>query len=406
MALISYDVTLLIAEHVDMESLLPFMLSCKANYQLIRGHERSIVKAKIANKAHDPTLLSPLGALLSSPAPRQAGLSRNILEPVSFAVAKELESRERQINRLFSSSPPSPCGQPLMHAIRQLPLFQNLPPHQMDRLIDGFKDACTVADHIADCAALLHPQQQPPKQQPKWAAEHEIHLTRQSHIHALPPIRLAFLTLLTSLLGMEYAQTLHTPPDSDPFHWERVTAFKETFLRHGTGVVCALLCPPPSSAEGTPSSPSSSSSSSRSGAGHAHGHDARGGESARRYYRSQVDAVLAELLEYERGHWASARPAEEEQEEGDARPVEDGLHMTMLRAFRVPEEVEEEEDQPPPEDVAEEEGGEDVDGGWLFKIDVLDYDAGDADGNSMPPRVVIKPDAREAMVLRWVQGGC
>jgi hypothetical protein len=115
--------------------------------------------------------------------------------------------------------------------------------------------------------------------------------------------------------------------------------------------------------------------------------------------------VLAELLEYERGHWASARPAEEEQEEGDARPVSDGLHMTMLRAFRVPEEVEEEGDQPPPEDVEEEEE-EDVDGGWLFKIDVLDYDAGDADGTSIPPRAVIKPDAREAMVLRWVQGGC
>jgi hypothetical protein len=50
------------------------------------------------------------------------------------------------------------------------------------------------------------------------------------------------------------------------------------------------------------------------------------------------------------------------------------------------------------------EEGEDVDGSWLFKIDVLEYDAGDADGNSVP-RVVVKPDAREAMVLKWVQEG-
>jgi hypothetical protein len=189
---------------------------------------------------------------------------------------------------------------------------------------------------------------------------------------------------------MQYAQTLHSP-NSDPFPWERVTAFKETFLRHGTVVVCALLCP---FQEADTSPPARSGDAGAAVDAH-HGH---GGESAASYYRSQVDGVLAELLEYERGHWASSRPGEEQ--EGDARPVSDGLHMTMLRAFQVPEEVEEEVDQP----AEDGEEDEDVDGSWLFKIDVLDYDAGDADGNSVP-RVVVKPDAREAMVLKWVQEG-
>jgi hypothetical protein len=389
MALISYDVTLLIAEHVDMEFLLPFMLGCKANYQLISGHERSIVKAKIAHKAHDPALFSPLGALLSSFPPRQPGLDREVLQPMSFAVAKELESRERQINRLFSSRSLSPCGRPLMQAIRRLPLFQNLPPSQIDRLIDGFKDACTVADRIADCAALIHLDQNPESNHPKenkWLVEHEIHFARQSYIRSLPPLRLAFLTLLTSLLGMQYAQKLHSPgSESDPFEWERVTAFKETFLRHGTVVVCALLCPSEAEAEATDTSSSSS-------------HHARS-ESAR-YYSSQVDVVLKELLEYERGNWASSRPAEEDGD--DARLVLDGLHMTMLRVFQVPEESAEEVDQDP-ENV--EEVDDDEDGHWLFKIDVVGYDAEDVDAN-LTPRVLIKPDAREALVLKWVQEAC
>src|SRR5690349_10639139 len=82
MALINYDVTLLIAEHLDMDSMVSLMATCRTNYQLIRGHERSIVKAKIAKLAHDPMLRPPLGALLSSSAPRQPGLDREVLSPL------------------------------------------------------------------------------------------------------------------------------------------------------------------------------------------------------------------------------------------------------------------------------------------------------------------------------------
>ncbi|KAK4156585.1 hypothetical protein C8A00DRAFT_30550 [Chaetomidium leptoderma] len=384
MALINCDITVLIAEHVDMNSMAPFMLSSKANYQLIRGHERSIVKAKIAKMVHDPMLRPPLGALLSSSALRQPGLDRKVLEPVSFAVAKELESREGRINSLFSSKSTSPCGQPLMEAINRLAIFQDLPPNHMERLIDGFKDACRVADRIADCAAVVHLEPKPETgglRDEGWAVEHEVHLARQRYIRSLPPIRLAFLTLLASLTGMEYAQELQSL-DSDPFQWERVTAFKETFLRHGTVVICALLCP--SEAEATDTA---------GGFGACRSPHARS-ESARYYYTSQVDVVLMELLEYERGRWGSSGFLEHD---GNVRPIADSLHMTMLQAFQGFPEAEEVNQLP--EDV---EAEEDADAGWLFSINVLDYDTDNANDDPLP-RISIKPDPREALILKWIR---
>ncbi|KAH6851198.1 hypothetical protein B0I37DRAFT_373440 [Chaetomium sp. MPI-CAGE-AT-0009] len=396
MALISYDLTVLIAEHVDMDSMAPFMLSSKANYQLIRGHERSIVKAKLGRMVRDPMLRPPLGALLSSSSiprgPGLEGLGRRVLDPLSFAVANELELRERRINSLFDSKSTNFRGQSLMETINRLSLFQNLPPSRMHRLMDGFKDACRVADRIADCAAAVHLEQKPDTNHLKnkrWIIDHEIHLARQRYIRSLPPIRLAFLTLLSSLMGMEYAQQLQSP-HSDPFQWERVTAFKETFLRHGTVVLCALLCPPPQTeATETPASRQTGSCAiCRHGSTSPRAQSEPAG-----YYTAQVAAVLMELLAYEGGHWGFLRPAEHD---GEARPIPDGLHMTMLQAFQCPKEeeaAEEEED--------EEEQEEDVDGDWLFNIAVLDDDTEADDGPSPLPQ--IKPDPREAVILKWIK---
>ncbi|KAL2126068.1 hypothetical protein VTI74DRAFT_1829 [Chaetomium olivicolor] len=386
MALISYDVTVLIAEHVDMDSMASLMFSSKTNYQLIKAHERSIVKAKIAKMVHDPMLRPPLGALLSSLAQGQSGLDRKVLEPVSFAVVKELESRERQINSLFSSRSTSPCGQPLMEVINRLAIFRNLPPNQMERLIDGFKDACTVADRIADCAAFAHLKQEAKTGLLKdlgWAAEHEVHLARQRYIRSLPPIRLAFLALLASLAGMKYAQVLQSP-GADPFQWERVTAFKETFLRHGTVVICALLCP--SDAEDTDTSSSVRTDN------FAACHSRRARSESAQYYKSQVASVLMELLEYEGGQWGSSRPAEHD---GNARPIPDSLHMTMLQAFQGCEEAKEVDEIP--EDVKQ-----DADGDWWFNSNALDYDTDNVDDNASP-LMSIKLDPRDALVLKWIK---
>lgn len=384
MALISYDVTVLIAEHVDMDSMVSFMLSSKTNYRLIKGHERSIVKAKIAKMVQDPMLRPPLGALLSSAAP---SLVRKALEPVSFAVAKELESRERRITSIFSPRSTSPCGQPLLDTISRLALFQTLPPAQMEHLIDGFKDACRVADRIADCAAFVRLEQKSQTGHLKdggWIVEHEVHLARQTYIRSLPPIRLAFLTLLAGLMGMICARELQSP-DSDPFHWERVTAFKEAFLRHGSVLICALLCP--SDAEGTDMFTSTRTD------GFAAYHSPHARSESARYYASEVAVVFAELLEYEGGHRGPSPPSGHD---GNAKVIPDSLHMTMLQAFQSLEEVEVDQ----PREYVEEE--EDVDGDWLFSIDVLDYDIDNADDNPSPP-MAIQLDAREALILRWVE---
>ncbi|KAK4131650.1 hypothetical protein BT67DRAFT_444452 [Trichocladium antarcticum] len=359
MALLTYDLTVLIAESVDMDSMAAFMLSSKTNYQLIRGHERSIVKAKIAKMAHghDPTLRTPRGALLSSAPPRPPGLDRAALEPGSFAVARELESRARQTNRL--------CGPPLVDAVRGLPLFQHLPPRHMERLIGGLRDACAVADRIADCAAVAHHTD-------------DVHLARQQHIRSLSPLRLAFLALLASLVGTQYEQQQQqqqlqsresdSDSDSDRFQRERVTAFKETFLRHGAVGVCALLCPPEHEDEDEDES------------------------APARYYASQVEGVLGELLEYEGGN--------------ATRAVPDSLHMTMLRALQGCEEAEEADRALEDVDGGEEEDGDgdgDGDGGWLFKIDVVDGDA-DGAGDSPPPSMSgIKSGPRGALLVhRWI----
>jgi hypothetical protein len=383
MAFLNYDVAVLLAEHVDMDSMASLMLSSKANYQLIRGYEQSIVKARIAKTVRDPMLRPPLGTLLSSAAPSQPGVGRKVLEPVSFAVAKELESRQHQINTLFGSgSPTSPCGRPLIEAVNKLAPFQNLPPNQMERLTDGLKDACAVADRIADCAALVHLDQKPETS----SLNDAVHLARQRYIRSLPPIRLAFLTLLASLVGMEYAQRLQST-HSDPFGWERVTSVKETFLRHGTVVIGALLGPFQSTTEAT----KNASSPTRPC------HFCHARSPSARYYTSQVNEVLADLLEYEGWHWGTSQPGEHD---GNVRPVPDSLHMTMLQAFQSPEEEAEEVDQPLDSEDVRKEGDADAD--WLFNIDILDYDDGNGDEDPAP-LMATKLDPREALILKWIK---
>ncbi|AEO59097.1 hypothetical protein MYCTH_52892 [Thermothelomyces thermophilus ATCC 42464] len=467
MAVLGRDITLLVSEHVDMDSLARLMLSSRANYRLIRGYERSIVKAKIARLVRDPVLEPPLGAVLSSSTPDRLGLAREVLSPMSFAVARELEARERRIARLLGSpgSPPS-GGRPsqITDAIGRLVLFRDLPPRQMERLLDGLRDACRVADRIADCAAPIRlaeedggDEEEEEEEDEPWtsdlrrdarqaALEERIHLARQRYIRSLGPVRLAFLALLTSLAGMLYARRppdpLHPPSaprappapdnnnnddDPDPFRWERVIAFKEAFLRHGTVILCALLCPPEkpyhtnmkTDADCSPPSTSSSSFSSSSRSTH-HEHPR---SQPTRYYEAQVAAVLTELLEYEAGgHWQAWRPAD--QDGGAARPIPDSLHMTMMQAFRSTEEKgeeEEEEEEGKGEGKGEgkEEGQEDTDGDRRLGAGVVanpstEEDAVVSDASSSPttapplsppPQIptLIQPDSREALILRWVR---
>ncbi|KAL2019485.1 hypothetical protein VTK56DRAFT_9601 [Thermocarpiscus australiensis] len=401
MAIINCDITVLIAERVDMDSMLPLMLTCKANYQLVKNHRRSIVKARIANTIHDPLLRPPFGTLLSSLVLDRRAHTRKVLKPLnSLAVAKEVELRARQIDSLFGPKSAGPCGQPLIKAISQLVHFHDLPPNQMERLVDGFRDACMVADRIADCAAAVQLKKSfgiDRFSHRGYMIEYQVHLDRQEFIRSLSPLRLAFLALLASLAGMSYARSLPCL-DSDPFQWERVIAFKEAFLRHGTVVLYALLCPSEADGKDMPSE-------TRPGASlppHARSGLAR-------YYASEVSAVLEELLEYENSDWGSSTSADAE-DNGTGGDIPDGLHMTLLEAFPLPEEVDEED---APQDEGAENGDEAhgvdddtyalvigildaadmVDASWLFNIDIWSSDSDNVDDNFPPPAL-----------SRWIRG--
>ncbi|KXX76266.1 hypothetical protein MMYC01_207161 [Madurella mycetomatis] len=384
---LSYDITLLIAEQVDSDSMVPLMLSCKANYQLIRSHKRSIINAKITNLVRDSMLRPPLGTLLSSSTLDQQCLGRRVLEPWSFAVAKELELRSRKINNLFNTAFPNPCGQLLHETIKRLAQFTALPPKHMERLIDGLRDACMVVDRIADCAAVVHLQREREAchvNDGGWAIEHEVHLARQRYIRSLPPIRLAFLTLLASLVGINYARDFPAL-DLDPLKWERVTALRETFLRHGTVVIDALLCPSEADATTKPCEDVFAASDACRPP-HAQNKLAR-------FYASRVAGVLGELLEYEGRRWELSGSLEDDYREEN---IPDSLHMTMLQTFQSHEEIEEEKRQ---EGIEEKD---DTDGGWLFSIDVTNLDTDEADDHSPPvlPKVL---DPRDALILRWIK---
>lgn len=382
-----YDITLLIAEHVDSDSFVPLMLSCKANYHLIRSHERSIIKAKITNLVRDVMLRPPLGALVSSSTLDQRRLGRKVLEPWSFAVAKELELRARKINSLFNPDFPNPRGQPLDEAINRLSHFKDLSLNHMERLIGGLKDACMVADRIADCAAVVYLEWEKGAchgNDGGWVLEHEVHLARQRYIRSLPPIRLAFLTLLVSLVGIKYAQGFQTL-DPDPLKWERVTAFKETFLRHGTAVIDTLLCPPEADVMTKPSEDLPAASDACRPP-HAQSEFSR-------FYASQVTGVLGELLKYEGRRWELSGSLEDNDMEDN---IPDSLHMTMLHAFQSPEENERENQWQ--EGIEEKD---DAHGGWLFNIDVTDSGADEADDHSLP--LLSKAlDPRDVLILRWI----
>ncbi|KAK4106606.1 hypothetical protein N658DRAFT_520120 [Parathielavia hyrcaniae] len=420
MALANSDVTVLIAEHLNMDSMLSFMLSSRTNYQLARRCERSIVKAKMARTVRDPVLKPPLGTLLSSspPPPAQpSSMDREVLDPWSFAVAKELESRERRISAIFSPRSASPRGgETLLDGLRQLPPYQHLRPDQTERLVEGLKDACRVADRIADCAASVRlPDQHtpPPKKtgggpggrdddEKRWAVSHKVHLARQEFVRSLSPIRLAFLTLLRRLAGAQYTlrqQQEVWEPYSETF-WERVTALEETFLRHGTAVISALL---------SPSEPADEAHRARQEAlefGVGHSPPPHPSASAE-YFASQVDMVLREVLAYEGVHVVVSSPPDEleegEGEEAHARPIPDSLHMTVLHAFQAPEEESDEEAADRGLETADEK--EDAEGGWPLDIDVnvLDPDS-DGAAEDEPPVELWKPDPRDALILRWVKG--
>ncbi|KAK0730724.1 hypothetical protein B0H67DRAFT_477354 [Lasiosphaeris hirsuta] len=242
MAILNSDITLLVAEQTDdLESLSALMRTQRNTHSLIANNERSIVKAKLAS--FGPELpLPPLGTILSS-----ADHEREQLPPYSFATLQEVSMRLRRIDVLFTSDGP------LMQAIQSSDSFMALPRPELAALVRGLKHAAMLADRLGDCAADVMVGREAETSQKQhqdggpavdvnstdhWSDVREIHRAQMDLIRTLPALDLAYLSTLTDFASMAYAN-VHPSAAADPAVWERLAAFREVLLRHGSFVLWA-----------------------------------------------------------------------------------------------------------------------------------------------------------------------
>ncbi|KAK3362990.1 hypothetical protein B0T25DRAFT_513098 [Lasiosphaeria hispida] len=247
MAILNSDITLLVAEQTeDLESLSALMRTQRNTHGLISNNERSITKTRLASFGSELPL-PPSGTILSS-----ADHERERLPPYSFATLQEVLMRLRRIDVLFSPDAP------LVQAIQASDSFMALPAPELAALVRGLKHATRLIDRLGDCAAdvMVKREAEASRRQQHdgrsgvdakttdhWSSVREIHRAQMDLISTLPALELAYLSTLTDFAAMAYA-TVHPSVGADPAVWERLAAFREVLLRHGSLVLWAWLQPP------------------------------------------------------------------------------------------------------------------------------------------------------------------
>ncbi|KAK0718925.1 hypothetical protein B0T21DRAFT_425120, partial [Apiosordaria backusii] len=333
---------------------------------------------------------TPLGSLLSSHSPQ-----RSPLPPWSFRVAAELELRHARIETMLDpfACPPTP----LISAMARVSSFAALPQPQFLHLVDLFKHACYLADHISDLALLVKipvmARDTPPAD--PYMIQKAIHRTRQAFIKGLDPLELALLTHLAALGGMAYADEMGELLESDPEGLERVVAFKETVFREGSLALWGFLHAEGGGdgEKGVVGPPSLPERARGSGIG--------------RYVAGRVEGVLRDLWAYEAGlkeadeevDGGDGRGGGEEDDDEDGFVVLHGLHQTVMGAFPKPIEVPEESEG----DVVVEDAGTEYDGDIQDQEgDLQDLQEGDG---HIEEEVVIPSEPRELLILEAVRQG-
>ncbi|VBB73211.1 Putative protein of unknown function [Podospora comata] len=306
-SLINADITLLIAEQTDLPTLLALASTNKHLNGLINTHEHSIIKSKITTAIPNPLLQPPLGSVLSS----HSSSTRQILPPWSFQVAAELERRHARTEAMFNISTVPPT--PLISAMFRVPSFAALPRQQFTQLVDLFKRACCLADHICDLALLVKipAMARELSAVDPYVVQKAIHRTRQGFIKGLEPLDLALLTHLAALGGMAYAEEMGELMSSDPEGLERMVAFKETILREGSAALWGFLHPKEGEVIEGNGPPSLPPRARGSGLG--------------RYIAGKVEGVLRDLHAYEMG--LKERDHEEAEGEGEGEWADKGICM-------------------------------------------------------------------------------
>ncbi|KAK4660166.1 hypothetical protein QC762_116700 [Podospora pseudocomata] len=402
-SLINADITLLIAEQTDLPTLLVLASTNKHLNSLINTYEHSIIKSKITTAIPNPLLQPPLGSVLSS----HSSSTRQILPPWSFQVATELERRHARTEAMFNISTVPPT--PLISAMFRVPSFAALPRQQFTQLVNLFKRACCLADHICDLALLVKipAMARELSAVDPYVVQKAIHRTRQGFIKGLEPLDLALLTHLAALGGMAYAEEMGELMSSDPEGLERMVAFKETILREGSAALWGFLHPKEGEVIEGNGPPSLPPRARGSGLG--------------RYIAGKVEGVLRDLHAYEmglkerdheeaegegEGEWADKEGVREggwdDDDDDDPFVVLHGLHQTVMGAFPKPvEEPKDDEGDAVIEDESEQWEGEGVE---YEEVDIEGEDvSSEEEGEIEEEEEVFPVEPREQLILEVVR---
>ncbi|EGO52210.1 hypothetical protein NEUTE1DRAFT_142117 [Neurospora tetrasperma FGSC 2508] len=238
------DVLLRVASFCDIETIVTLMCTSKHVYELVTRYEQSIVKDAVAlYTGYDSSLFPPSGSISSS-----HNVEREYLYPKSYDILNELKIRTSRTEIILSP------GQPLRSKIDSIfstsGAFLDLPQIERELLMARLKETFKVVDRLGDCAADVMSMWMLPADNGNSSqkldgdeAMLKIHDRQLAYIRSLSPLDLAYLFHLVSWAGQAYA-TENAALMADVDCWERLLAFKEASLRHGTIMLWAVFQPP------------------------------------------------------------------------------------------------------------------------------------------------------------------
>ncbi|KAJ9130622.1 hypothetical protein NKR23_g12105 [Pleurostoma richardsiae] len=318
------DIMLAIVEKADWATLWRLTQTSKAMRNLIASHERSITVTKLSRFP-----LPPIGAVLSSETEQ-----RESINAFTFGTVTEFNRRDWRIDSILSGGFLSTGD----------PTSLGLSSDALCNMKRGLKRALYIADRVADVEAdvMLSAKEATkatPSRKPDMRADvplisrdqlgpavHGIRsvLAWQSDllriccttrarqimmIRTLSTEDLAFLNQLTSLAAMGYARYKAMELRSDPGAWDKVVAFREMLLRHGSLFLWAYV---------------------------------RGSGSLHRFMESMVRCGVSEIREWE-DRVAETDGSNDDDDEGGSAAMRQmdgaetwlpGLHMTMVGELR------------------------------------------------------------------------
>ncbi|KAL7627949.1 hypothetical protein AAE478_002145 [Parahypoxylon ruwenzoriense] len=237
------EVVLTVVERMDTASTAKLMETNKWLNAVIRSHQRSICKARMA-----AFTLPPTGDVLSS-----EDYYRQRLPHGTFSMIRELEKREAQCDEVVQSSKFINTAWP--------PGMGFLTDIQQERLRALLKQALMRCNQIADIAAnapcsplslcyysfvetgefedpdLPSPDRQLDPITNFAARDHQL-----EYIESLPLEDLAILYYTINAMGLGYLSKYGEGIVSEPSLFERTTVFEECLLRHGTWFAWSAIC--------------------------------------------------------------------------------------------------------------------------------------------------------------------